>query len=375
MRVNVLEAGARGDGKTDDTAAIQGAIDAVYEAGGGTVFFPFRPQGYRLAKPAEEAVNGFPCRSQLYIPCEPSDPVRWRNICLEGEMPVRQLYDYQVRGPEGHGAWPQTESTMAINNTVLFSDWEAPENRDEPAARPWSLLSVLGGSKLPFGVENVTLRNLEFRVHMNPDKMYPTATAANLAQASRLIVEHCHFGLDRNVGSFSEGTSLQPNPCHCAGLIASGDQNDHQSFRSVGVQGFRYGFVLGEHVVADYLYVHNCEEGIVFHDCSHLSHLGHVVAQNNRIIVSALREDTFELRASHRIYFIIDSIDYEPGNETLPPTHCNLEWAVYDPDNRMKARIAYHCGCPCGRQPFPVCGAEASRIHYFLDPAPEGEPG
>jgi hypothetical protein len=44
--VSVKAYGATGDGTTNDTAAIQAAIDYVYGAGGGTVYFP--PGTYRV---------------------------------------------------------------------------------------------------------------------------------------------------------------------------------------------------------------------------------------------------------------------------------------------------------------------------------------
>ena len=54
----------------------------------------------------------------------------------------------------------------------------------------------------------------------------------------------------------AECKELLPNPCHTFGLMMSGDQNDDNTLRNVAVQGFRYGFVLSEHVIADYLYIH-----------------------------------------------------------------------------------------------------------------------
>lgn len=358
---SVLDFGAVGDGRTDDTAAIQAGINAVYEQGGGSLYFPFTPHGYRLARPAPESVDGRPCRSQLYIPSERSDSLRARNICLEGEMPVRQLNAYQmITG----GRWPVTRFEMPLNNVCLISDWPAPEEPDRNA-RPWSLISILGGHERPFGLQNLTLRNLELRVHLDTDRMYPTASCANCQSASRLIVEHCHFGLSRNVCDAESNLVLRANPCHTAGLIASADQNDHQAFRSVGVQGFRYGFLLGEHVVADYLYAHNCGEAVAFHDSSHLSSIRHLVAQHNRIIVSALREPTFGLQPSRNVYVQFDGIDYEVG--TNQPDDYRMEWGVYDPDDRITGEITHHSGYPCAADVFTVCGGRRLRLRRFGD--------
>ncbi len=55
MVFNVSDYGAKGDGVTDDREAIQAAIDAAYEAGGGTVYLPAGE--YRVSG-VEEASDG-----------------------------------------------------------------------------------------------------------------------------------------------------------------------------------------------------------------------------------------------------------------------------------------------------------------------------
>lgn len=358
---NVIDFGAKGDGVTDDTAAFQAAIYTVAAQGAGKIVVPYSPKGYRIARPGREFVDGKPCRGQLVIP-----PVLGLNIAFEGEMPCKLLYSYQVRPPEAvkNNFTPTSFGTMSIRNTCLYSDWTPPEERD-PKARPWTILSTVEGTSCngKFSVSRVTIENLEFRAHLDKDAMYPKGGCVNLQNSAEAIVRDSQFCLDDNVGDTFLKKSLQPNPCHTVGLMMSGDQNDNQVLNNVAVQGFRYGLVLGEHVVADYLYVHNCEEGIVFHDATHLSVINHVVAQHNRVILSTAPDGLFGHRAAP-CNIIVGSVNFESGSGLLPAVS-RLVAGISDPGNRLRGSLVWHQ--PWGDGKFPVVGAANFKVSRFGD--------
>ena len=350
--VSVTDFGAKGDGVTDDTAAIQAAIDATVARGGGKITFPYTPKGYRLASPGREMYKGRPCRAQLCLPAQPR-----LNVAFEGEMPCKLLYSYMVR-PKGGAFRPTAFGRMGMPNTCLFSDWLPPAVTNA-AERPWAILAAAEGTSAAgkFGLALVSIANLEFRVHLDKEKMYPRQSAVNLQNVSRAIVRDSQFCLDDNVGDTFLGKELQANPCHTVGLMMSGDQNDNQVLDNVAVQGFRYGFVLGEHTVASYLYIHNCEEGIVFHDSTHLSMINHVVAQHNRTILSTTRTNLFGHRKGI-CNVIVGGIDYEHGHGTRPAVS-QMKYGVYDPENRFRGRVVHHLGWPGdGTSFFPVVGGQ-----------------
>ena len=205
--------------------------------------------------------------------------------------------------------------------------------------------------------------NLGFRVPMDIDKMYPTQSCANLQNISRIHVADSQFCLNEQVGDTVLQKELQLNPCHTFGLMTSGDQNDNNTLRNVAVQGFRYGLVLGEHVIADYLYVHNCEEGITFHDSSHITSIYHICAQHNRKIITTTTTELFGHKPGP-CAVEIGTLNFESGTG-IPPQISQLEYGVYDVGNRLLGSLKWYQ--PWGEQRFPVCGAEHFHITHFGD--------
>ena len=351
-RLSVRDFGARGDGVTDDTAAIQAGIDFLAKRGGGKLFFPFTTNGYLIASPGREFdAEGRLVRAQLVIPAG-----LHHNIRLEGEMPCRLLYNYQVRTGEDPKLGMTRFGENSVVNVMLHSTWDAPEVTNV-RERVWSVIAAPEGKVAAgnFSASIFSFANLEIRVHLNKEKMYPTTSAANFHNIARLIVENSQFCLDDAVGDAVLKKELQESPCVTVGLAASGDQDDDQVFHNIAVQGFKYGVVFGENTVADYLLAHNCEYAVCFADSTHPSILNRVMAQHNQRIFCALPDGAFGRRAGW-INLIVNETDYEVGHGTRPLVS-RMRYGVWDPDSRFRGSIVYLQGYPGnGSCFFPVEG-------------------
>lgn len=136
--LNVRNFGAKGDGKTDDTKALQTALDAAHAAGGGSVFVP--PGRCLIA-------------SSLVIP---------KNVTLEGIFTAPPTTPWQTNaagqpalagtvllavggaGKADGTPFIQLESNATIKGVAVFH----PEQKDAdpPVPYPWTVSSSLRGA-------------------------------------------------------------------------------------------------------------------------------------------------------------------------------------------------------------------------------------
>ena len=102
---NVRKFGAKGDRQTDDTQAIQSAINAAVTHGGGVVYFPAGV--YNISGPIIDSVGHQRCGSQLYIPF--SDLKHPVTITFKGESAP----EFELQG--------LIKTTPSMNGSILLS--------------------------------------------------------------------------------------------------------------------------------------------------------------------------------------------------------------------------------------------------------------
>lgn len=239
---------AAGDGTTDDTAAIQAAIDAAAayasaNTGYAEVLFP--PAVYALTSAARTDRSG---NAQLALPVV-DDTNNKVTLALIGVADAASMPHWNATSPQRNGA-------------VLKSTWNATDHSGTSDEA-----SVLGGPTLPHGYVsgasysncNIVIKGLQIQVPF-------TARGSDTSGIDLRGMANAHL---ENVSFFPSATPTQLNGTYTTPGWTFGiampvpGNNDLSVMRNCSVEGATYGFYLGEHLSADRLAAIYCYTGML----------------------------------------------------------------------------------------------------------------
>jgi hypothetical protein len=281
---NVLDYGAVGDDKTDNTKAFSACLKEVVEAGGGRMFLP-------------DGVY----RGRIIIP----GTRKWITVEIVGESEPTPVFGTI-------GSFPfQNNGTivkgLATSGPAVISVQNSPEK----------LYMIFSGV-------NVSIRNLDIRTYDNPG-----IGGIDLQYAAQCKIENVFVNTDiYNVQA--------SKPTHgTSGLITPSCNNGAFTIlRNVVVTGYHTGILVNEHTDGDNINLASNINGLEFDFAHHASRFGRVGAQRCKYAITVTGKHGFS----------IEQLDMEIAGKGQ--TDSNNEWQtttynINDPDNLGIADINY----------------------------------
>lgn len=239
---------AAGDGTTNDTAAIQAAIDAAaaYAAANNSyaeVLFP--PATYLISSAARTDRSG---NSQLALPVV-SGTNNKLTIALLGVEDAASMPHWNATSPQ-------------MNGVVLQSTWNATDQSGNS-----NEASVIGGPTLPNGyVSGAVYSNCNIVIKGIQIQVPHTARGSDTSGIDLRGMANAHL---ESVAVFAAGTPNQLNATYTTpgwnfgiAMPVPGN-NDLCVMQNCSVEGATYGIYLGEHLAADRLAVIYCYTGLL----------------------------------------------------------------------------------------------------------------
>lgn len=282
--VNVRAFGAKGDNVTDDTVAIQAAIDSLTNNGvGGVVVFPdglYRING--AFTESSGSISGL-THSQLHL------PVRSLNNQTICPITLRGITDPTLNTIWNNSSLPAVNT----NGAILIST-------NIPADPSYTIIGGAAptGSTLNQTAVYLKLERLTFRVYDNPQ-----TTPLNLANVGQAAIRDCVVDTGQPGGT-------QSQPTHAASGIITPDINNWviSEIHNVDVRGFNVGYQLNEHSDVEDARVWMCGHGWYFPGGTHGIHMGHTVTTGCTIGVIGGPTGGFVQRLDWEMYAVEHSI-------------------------------------------------------------------
>jgi hypothetical protein len=292
----VTDYGATGDGTTDDTVAIQDAIDAAAAAGGGVVYFP---AGVYVVAGALQDTGG--ANSQLTLPSIDYMDTEQVTIVFRGAHPPPPIMSVI-------GATPIPDGHSIIKGTLN--------------AGTGSLLGGYNASGLD-GFTNVYFvsRDLTYRMPANP-----VLSGLDLAQVAGVDFDNVVV----DAGSYHVTGLAEPTTATSFGVRFPTLNNGANSHVGVlNVVGFYKGVEHGEHLNAEQVNIWGCKQALVPVASYHASYIQRLMTVHcERGIVPTgrayLHVDQYNIEHAGSGWWITD-YDIDDASDYL---YGSAEWKV-----------------------------------------------
>lgn len=239
---------------TDDTAAIQAATDAAYNAGSGMVYFPIG--FYTINGSLQTSVGGGNPNCQLYFQSHPS---------TTNTVVVKWIGEASV--------WSTQNTTAPQNGVILFSTLTSSSGTNP------SVIGTVGatGNYQNFNFDEIVMENIGVRVWTNKGTSLPVVSGINFSLAGNMSMKRVYVQ-----GEYDKTVSVNPTGSGFFGIWASSINNfclGH--LENVVVRGtFEYGIIYGEHLQATNTSVNSCYYGHTFLRSGHPV-TGKILSQSN----------------------------------------------------------------------------------------------
>lgn len=326
---NVKMYGAKGDGVTDDTDAIQAAIDACCKAGGGTVFIP---NGiYRLHKVQSRTDGTYTKTGHLFIPVT-SNLENRITLKIRGESAV-QYTTFYVNARMGTGVTGNKGAT-------LYSDY-LPEDTTKALDNPISVITSIGWTNggIP---QNVTIVKMEsFNICTKcSDLGYPFVSGVDGSLMAQLDCRD----MDIRTDGMTKNLKKSPTGHICFGMMVGANLDDpHQSLDYINIsQGFNYGLISGLHLTARCIDIQTCINAFTFSKGGHFSEFGLITIHHCANNITCLDKEFDNVKIGEtRVLFHLFNYETQVGST---PSDFGFQKAVVDPNNYIFGKCDYFLG-------------------------------